>query len=136
MKQKESQQSYRINPTFTKSDYENIEKLAAQRGCKKSEIVRDLTLQGLNTAVTNDNLDFICKLIRQEIKHTQQPAFDRLASLNAKSCIMAATSAYLTAETIASFVPLEQQREVQEVYDAARRKALEYVKSKVNDVGE
>lgn len=124
--------NFRISPVFSEADYLNIEKLAAQKGCTKAELVRELTLNGLKTELTLDNLDFICKILRQELKNIQRPEVDRLASLIAKTCIMSATSSYLTAEALASFVPPGRQRDIQEAFDSARLKAIQYTKSKID----
>lgn len=122
----------RISPKFTPEEYENIQKLAARKSCSMAELVRTLTLNGLQLEVGSDNLDFICSIIRQETRNVQQPGIERLAALISKTCVMAAASAYLTAETINRFVPEEKQSEVKEVYDAARLKGIRYLKEKAD----
>lgn len=62
-----------------------------------------------------------------------QPSVERLAALSAKTCIQASTAAYLTAETIARFVPDEFQEDVQQVYEDARKKGVRYTKAKSFD---
>lgn len=121
---------YRINPRFTITEMEQIERLAALEGCSKSEIVRKATQEYINPKVSKENIDYITKIIRLEIKNTQEPDFERIISLLAKTCIMSATSAFLTAETINRFVPDNKQQDVKEVYDAARLKAVNYLKEK------
>lgn len=120
----------RISPRFTDEEYEQIEKVAAIRRCSLSELVRKATLEYIRPKVVEENMDFLCSIIRQELKNTQQPEADRLASLIAKTCIMAATSTFLCAETINRFVPTEKQMDVKEAYDAARIKGVNYMKGK------
>lgn len=119
----------RINPRFTPEQYEQIKNVAALKGYSLSELVREATLKYIQPTLLEENLDLICSVIRKEIKNAQQSEFDRLASLTAKTCIMAATSSFLTAETINRFVPTERQMDVKEAYDAARIKGVNYMKT-------
>lgn len=62
-----------------------------------------------------------------------QPSIERLAALSAKTCIQTSAAAYLTAEAIARFVPVELQEDVAAVYEDARKKGVRYTKSRVSD---
>ena len=125
-----SKDSKRINVSFSISEYNAISNIAQKKNCSLSEVVRDYTLQGLNTTITSDNLDFICKIIRDQVRDILTPSIERLASLESKTCVMATTSTYLGAEAIARFVPLSMRKDVQQAFDAARKKAVEYMTGK------
>lgn len=98
-----------------------------------SELVRLWTMEGLAGKLGRENLDVITKIIREQMSSILQPGVERLAALGAKTCTMAATSAYLNAETISSFVPEHMRRDIEEVYNKARVKGMIYTKQKLNE---
>lgn len=122
----------RINVTLDEETYLQIKLLAHKEGRSMSDLLRTWADEKLNGEITKNNLDFICGIIREQLKDTLQPSVERLAALCAKGCVQSSTAAYLTAETIAKFVPLELQEDVQEVYINARKKAVRYTQSKVS----
>lgn len=126
--------SKRINATFDDDTYEIIAKIAAKENVTDSEIVRKYFLEGIKLQVSDDNIDFITNIIRTQLKDVMQPSVERICSLIAKTCVSSAQSTYLNAEAIAKFVPQDRQEEVNEVYEKARIKAIEYTKKKVNDL--
>lgn len=126
--------SKRINATFDDETYEIIAKMAAKENTSDSEIVRKYFLEGIKLQVSDDNIDFITNIIRTQLKDVMQPNVDRICSLIAKTCVSSAQSSFLTAETIAKFVPTDRQADVNEVYEKARLKAIEYTKTKINDL--
>lgn len=126
--------SKRINATFDDNTYEIISKMAAKENVTDSEIVRKYFLEGIKLQVSDDNIDLITNIIRTQLKDVMQPNIDRICSLIAKTCVSSAQATYLTAETIAKFVPQDLQVDVNEVYEKARLKAIEYTKKKVNDI--
>lgn len=125
----EKEKSKRINVSFTPEAYEQIEHIAAKENISLSEYVRDATLMRLNTNILNENMDFVCSVLRNQIRESLIPFENRIASMTAKTCIMSATAAFLTAETINRLVPYDRQEDVQVVYDKARKKAALYVKN-------
>jgi len=122
----------RINPTFTDEVYQQIKIMAAKKHITMSQYVRECVLNSLNADVTNDNLDFIVSIIREQLNIILNKNMDRLASLESKTCVMAATAAYLNAETINRFVPETERLDLQEAYDMARKKAVRYVQGKTD----
>lgn len=125
---KKRENGSRINVKFTKEDYDTISGIAAKRGVSMSEVVREWVLQGLNGTLTEDNMEFIVPIIRQQLQEILSLQVERLAALSAKTCIQAGTSAYLTAEVISRFLPENRQIDYQEAYDQARKKAVKYLK--------
>lgn len=121
----------RIAPTFEREIYKQIEAVAHKQNKDLSEVVRDWTIQGLNGTLTQDNLDMITPIIREQIKAVIQPMLERMIALEVKTCIQSGTAAYLSADAILKFVPPAQRNEVQDSYEAARKKAVAYLKNKI-----
>lgn len=116
---------------FDESTNEQLEHLASTQGISKAEVVRMLTQKSLNPTVCQQNIDFLSGIIREQIKYVVDPAINRLAALSAKTCVQAGTAAYLTAETLAQFVPIELQQDYMEAYETARKKAVSYTSQKL-----
>lgn len=118
----------RINVTYDIETYEKIRTIAHKQGRDMSDIVREWSMQGLNGNLTEENIEILAPIIRQQIENVLHPLLERLISLNAKTCIQAGTAAYLSADAILKFVPPAQRNPVQDSYDAARRKAIQYMR--------
>lgn len=121
-----------ITVEFTEEEYEQIKILAAKSNTSMNNVIRNFTAAGLNGTVTENNIDVLAPIIREQLKSVVEPMIERTISLNAKTCIQAGTAAYLCADTILKFVPPVQRTEVQESYEAARKKAVAFLKGKVD----
>lgn len=130
---KKSAESPRINVSFEAEAYEQIQLLAAKQHTSMSEVVRNWALQGLSGDLNADNIGLITNIIRTQLQDVMRPSFERLASLNAKTCVQSGTAAYLSAEAILKFVPAHRQQEVEESYELARKKAIAYLKGRTNE---
>lgn len=119
----------RIAVQFNTHDYELIKNISEKEKESLGGVVRKLVKQSLDLKVYQENCDMLCQLLTQVVKNTQQPEFDRLSALLSKSTIMSATSAYLNAEAISSFVGVEYQQDTKIAYEKARLKAVKYTKS-------
>ena len=128
---KTQQQTKRINVTFEVSDYEQIRNLAHKEGRTMSEIVREAAIDNLTVRINAENIDMITQIIREQLRDVLKPDIERLAALSAKTCVQSSTAAYLTAETISKFVPLQEQEEFRECYEKARKKGVEYTRRKL-----
>lgn len=124
----------RISPTFDADTYDKIKAIAHKEGKDMSEVVRDWAIQGLNGTLVESNLEVLAPIIRDQLKVVLEPMLERIISLEAKTCIQSGTAAYLAADAILKFVPPAQRSEVQDSYEAARKKAVTYMKAKVNDI--
>lgn len=120
----------RITVTLDEKMYAQLKNIADKNHISLSEAVRRYVQTGLNGSLSEANIDYICKIVREQLRVVMQPSIERLASLSAKTCIQASAAAYLTAETIARFVPEELQEDVQLVYEEARKKGVRYTKTK------
>lgn len=126
--------SPRISVAFDEETMEQLKLISAKTGKSISDIVSGYTMEGLKGQIGADNIDLITNIIRTQLKDVMQPNIDRICSLMAKTCVSSAQSTYLTAETIAKLVPQDRQEDVNEVYEKARLKAIEYTKKKVKDI--
>ena len=123
----------RISPSFDLETYKKIEHFAHCNNKSMSEQVRDWAIEGLNTEVNKENLDMITQIIREQLRDVLQPSIERLATLSAKTCVQASTAAYLNAEAINKFVPIELQQDVMETYEQARKKGILYTKGRIDN---
>ena len=129
---KTQQQTKRINVTFEVSDYEQIRNLAHKEGRTMSEIVREAAIDNLTVRINAENIDMITQIIREQLRAVLKPDIERLAALSAKTCVQSSTAAYLTAETISKFVPLQEQENFRDCYEKARKKGVEYTRRKLD----
>lgn len=120
----------RITITLDKETYTQVKNIADKNHISISEAVRRYLDAGLNGSLSESNIDYISNIIREQLRTVMQPSIERLAALSAKTCIQTSTAAYLTAETIARFVPEELQEDVQQIYEDARKKGVRYTKIK------
>ncbi|POO87273.1 hypothetical protein [Clostridium sp. 3-3] len=130
---KTTDESPRINVSFDPESYEHIKLLAAKQKKSMAEVVRNWALQGLNGDLNAQNIGLITDIVRTQLQDVLRPSIDRLATLNAKTCIQAGTAAYIGAEAILRFVPTSRQQEVELSYELARKKSIAYMKGKINE---
>lgn len=123
-----SDERHALQVLFTKEEYENLKRYAALSDKSMSTVVREFTEKGLTGTLTENNIDFLTPIIREQLKSIMDAKVERLASLMAKTCIQAGAAAYLSAEALSSFVPSQYQRNFADAYEAARKKAVQYLK--------
>lgn len=112
-------------------EYEQLKLLSSKEHTSMSEVGRGFIIQGLNGELTQNNLEYLIPILREQIKNVIEPIMERQTALTAKTCIQAGTAAYLSADAILKFVPPAQREEVADSYEAARKKSLQYLKGKV-----
>lgn len=128
--------SHRFSVSFDDATFEQIQLISKKESISYAEVIRELVTDSLNGEITRNNIDFISRIMREQIKDVLQPGIERLAAIGAKSGVQSATAAYLTAETIARFLPVELQEDVQDVYIQARKKAVQYMQRKTDSFDE
>lgn len=121
-----------ITVRFTDKEYDQLKTLSSKNHKSMSEIAREYTVKGLCGAVTEDNIDFLAPIIREQLQSVLDPKMERMIALQAKTCMQASVAAYLSADAILKFVPPSQRVEVKESYEAAQKKAIIYIKSKTD----
>lgn len=117
----------RFSVSFDDDVAMQLKMIADKNGDSLASTVRRLVQQSLNGELTAANMDFITGIIREQLRDIMQPYVDRLAALNAKTGVQAGAAAYLTAEAIAKFVPLDLQEDVRDTYERARKQAVAYM---------
>lgn len=122
----------RINVTFDDVSFNQIKLIADKNDISMCEVVRDWALQGLNGTLTENNLEIITPIIREQLSSILEPAVNRLATLSAKTCVQAGAAAYLSAEAILKLVPEDRSEDVVTSYEVARKKAVQYMKGKAD----
>lgn len=123
----------RVNVTMELDCHKELAKLAAKKNCTIPELIRGFIDQGMTNNYCVDNIDLITDILNKQLKKLIDPAVNRIAALSSKACIQSATAAYLSAEAINKFVPVEERMDVKDAYEASRKKAIAYVKEKSND---
>ncbi len=123
----------RVTVTLDRVTHNQLKNIADKNHISISEVMRRYVEAGLNGNLAEENINYISTIIREQLRIVMQPSIERLAALSAKTCIQASAAAYLTAETIARFVPVELQEDVASVYEDARKKGVKYTKSRISD---
>ena len=122
----------RISVTLTKEEYDMLKTIASKRHTSMGAVGRDYIIKGLHGQVTQENLEFIVPVIREQLQSVLAPSVERLAKISSKACVQAGAAAYLSAEAILRFVPEERQMAVEDSYEAARKKAVRYLQGQAN----
>lgn len=112
----------------TEAQYDQIKTLAAKRHTSMNAVVREYVEAGLNGTLTESNMEFIVPIIRSQLQDLLKPQVNRLAAMEAKTCIQAGAAAYLCAEVLSRFLPDNLQVDYNDAYNAARQKAIQYLK--------
>lgn len=118
---------------FNKHVHDQIQTIADNKGVNFSDVVRDLVNKGLSERVYEENTDLIAWVVRQQLDIVMKPHIERLAALSSKSGHMSAAAAFLNAQALQDLVPKENRREVKEMFEKARKKAAEYMRTKTED---
>ena len=126
----------RINVSFDIETYKRIENIAHKEHRSMSDVVREWAIEGINGNLTTSNLDILAPIIREQLQSILDPKMERMIALQAKTCLQASIAAYLSADAILKFVPPGQRAEVKESYDVAKKKSIEFLKSKADMNGD
>jgi predicted CopG family antitoxin len=79
----------RITVTFTDEDYEALKLIATKGNISMSELVRGYTIEGLSGTLTQQNMEFLVPIIREQLRSILDPAVNRLALLYATALFLA-----------------------------------------------
>lgn len=113
--------------------YAVIEKMAKKDGGNVSETIRKLLTKSLNVDWFNDNQDIMASLIRQQMEVVIKPHVERISKLSSKTGHMSATATFLNVQALMDLVPKEKRKDVKDMYESARKKSVEYMKTKTDD---
>ncbi len=101
--------------------------LASKTDKTKSEIARNFLIEGLTMKTTRDDLDFICKVISNQIKAVLKSDIERIISLVVKDILSSQNTNYLCIELLKQDNSIMDIREIKE---KAEKYAIEYLKNK------
>ena len=110
-----------------------IEMISKKSGESIAEVTRSLIKKGLSSGWVDENVDMITHIVRQQLEAVMKPHVERLAKLSVKSGIMSATSTFLNVQAFQDLVPKEKRKIPVELYDKARKKAAEYMKTPASE---
>mgnify|MGYP006280021011 CR=1 FL=1 len=108
--------------------YEKINNIANKRGESISSVMRELLEKGLANEWVDENTDLITHLVKQQVDATMKPHVERLATLTSKVGHMSATATFLNVQAFKDLVPTERKKDVKDLYEKARKKAVTYMK--------
>lgn len=115
-----------INPMRIRLDKElddQLNALAVRRGESKAELCRKLLRQAVAQESAQDAIDPLLVAIRQAMGDVMKPHVERLAKINAKTAVSAATSMYMNTQVYEEF-----GKDARTLYEAARKRAVAFVK--------
>lgn len=121
-----------LSVILTEEEYEELKKLSSKVNKSMASLSREFIMQGMSGEVTQNNIEFLAPIIREQVRSVLEPMMERQIALTAKTCVQAGTAAYLSADAILKFVPPAQREEVANSYEAARKKSIQYLKDKVS----
>jgi metal-responsive CopG/Arc/MetJ family transcriptional regulator len=123
----------KISVKIPEDTYTVIENMAEKNNSSVSETIRSLLNKSLNAEWFKENEDIMARLIRQQMEIVIKPHIERLAKLSSKSGHMSATAAFLNVQALMDLVPKENRKNVREMYENARKKAAEYMRTKADE---
>jgi hypothetical protein len=116
-----------MNPMRIRLDRELDEQLTAlagMRGEAKAELCRRLLQKAVAQELAQDTMDPILYAVRQALGDVLKPVEERLAKINAKTAIAAATTMYMNQQV---FEDLGKNGRA--LHEAARKQAVAFVKT-------
>lgn len=115
---------------------DQVKKLAKKSGISEAQATRDLIKKGLAMEWSDENTDELSKLIRDQLEIVIKPHVERICSLSSKSGHMSATAAFLNMQSLLDIVPVERRKDIRTLYDSARKKAVEYMRTPTSEWNE
>lgn len=127
------QNFYKTTLRLDQETYNKLNAIAEVRKESLAEVLRDTVKKGLAIEWADENQSLIADVVRKQVDKAMIMHVDRLAKLSSKSGHMSATAAFLNVQALIDLVPKEQRKNVREMYDNARKKAVEYMRTKTTD---
>lgn len=110
-----------------------IQSRVERTGESTAEVTRDLIKRGLASEWIDKNTDLISTIVRHQMDIAIKPHIERLAKLSSKGGHMSATAAFLNVQALMDLVPKENRKNVTEMYEKARVKAVGYMRMNIDD---
>lgn len=123
----------RFTISVDEKTYKELVQISKNTKDSLAETTRKYIKKGLAKDYIDDSKDLIASLVREELKAALKPSVERLAALSSKAGHMAATAAFLNVQALMDLVPKENRKDVREMYESARKKAVEYMKNRLGE---
>jgi len=117
-----------ITIRFQEDTYNSLQVLAKQRGESMAVIARRMVEEVLAQKHAVEGMDMVTAALAKVVRRELKPVEDRMAKLTAKSAIAGATGMYLNYFVIQQALGPKLTKSAKEVYEAARVKAVAYMK--------
>lgn len=101
--------------------------LCKSRDESEAELGRRLVKKAIEQGGVETALDEIVSIIRIAMKDVMKPNIERLASIESKTSISSATAMYMLTQVLHN-----QGEDAMQLYEDARKKAINFVKTKVD----
>lgn len=124
---------HRTTIRLDRSTYNQLNIIAKNRKEPLANIIRETIKKGIATDWVDENVDLISQIVRQQVDLSMKTHVERICSLSSKSGHMSATSAFLNVQALMDLVPTEKRKDVKEMYESARKKSAEYMRTKTED---
>lgn len=102
-----------------------IKKMANERGETEAELARQIITNAAEAGALQDSVDALLMVVRSAMKDVIEPHTERLAKLNAKTGIAAATSMYMNTQAVAN-----AGYDAVSIYEESRKKAVKFVQER------
>lgn len=111
-----------------------IQQIAAQEQRPMSEVLRDLVEKGLAVSGAGIEQDHLYETVRQAVEEVTRPSVERLAKISAKATQISSAAFFMSIFAATRGVGVEEQTEIQEAAESARRLGIQYLKLKDRDI--
>lgn len=111
-----------------------IESVAKERGCSKSEIIREAIDRGLTSMGAKGNDAYMTEIVEQSLKKILQPSVERLAAISAKAAHITAADYFMNIWFATRGYDAASYDEIEQVAQTARQMGIEYLKLKGRDI--
>lgn len=115
-----------LNPMRIRLDKDldnQLNALAIRRGESKAELCRRLLRKAVAQEIAQDSIDPVTIAVRQAMADVLKPVEERLAKINAKTAIAAATAMYTNMQVYSAM-----GKDARALHEAARKQAVVFVK--------
>lgn len=113
--------------------YKELEETAKNRDESLAFIIREYISKGMAKDYVEDSRNIITSVVREQVQLALKPSVERLAKISSKAGHMAATATFLNVQALMDLVPKENRKDVREMYEKARMKAVTYMKQRAED---
>ena len=124
---------YKTTIRIEKKTIEKLIEISKNRDEPLSFIIRKYINIGLATEFVDESTDIIASIVREQLDIVLKPYVERLAKIGSKSGHMSATAAFLNVQALMDLVPTERRKNVKEMYESARKKAVAYMANRTDD---